>query len=47
MVKDALSEPGGLALLAFTLKELYRRCKDSGRMGLDTYSTPISAASKG
>lgn len=47
MVADALSEPGGLALLAFTLKELYRRCQDSGRMGLDTYGAPDFGGLKG
>jgi hypothetical protein len=37
LVEDAVSEPGGLALLAFTLKDLYDRCKTSGRMSLDAY----------
>jgi hypothetical protein len=47
MVEDALSEPGGLALLAFTLKEVYRQCKDNGRMGLDTYCDPDFDGLKG
>jgi hypothetical protein len=30
MVDDAVSEPGGLALLAFALKDLYDQCRASG-----------------
>jgi energy-coupling factor transporter ATP-binding protein EcfA2 len=42
MVADAEAEPGGLALLAFTLKELYRQCREQGLevMGLDAYCDP-------
>ncbi len=47
MVADAVSEPGGLALLAFTLKELYRQCRDGGRMGLDVYCDPDFDGLKG
>ncbi len=34
---DALDEPGGLALLAFALQELYLRCRARGRLDLATY----------
>ena len=38
MVDDAVTEPGGLALLAFALADLYdHRCRATGRMGLDDY----------
>lgn len=34
---DALGEPGGLALLAFALQELYLRCQARRRLDLATY----------
>ena len=34
---DASGEPGGLALLAFALQELYLRCRARGRLDLATY----------
>ncbi|HRX62374.1 MAG TPA: SUMF1/EgtB/PvdO family nonheme iron enzyme [Candidatus Competibacter sp.] len=34
---DASGEPGGLALLAFALQELYLRCRERGRLDLATY----------
>jgi len=47
MVDDAVSEPGGLALLAFALKDLYDHCKDSGRMDLAAYESPAFGGLKG
>jgi hypothetical protein len=47
MVADAVSEPGGLALLAFTLKELYRQSKASGRLCLKVYYDPDFDGLKG
>ncbi len=37
MVEDAGGTPGGLALLAFALKDLYDHCGGKGRMGLGDY----------
>ena len=37
---DAAGQPGGLALMAFTLRELYDRGKSSRRMDLATYEDP-------
>jgi conflict system STAND superfamily ATPase/sulfatase-modifying factor enzyme 1/effector-associated domain 8 (EAD8)-containing protein len=47
MVADAVSEPGGLALLAFTLKELYRQSKASARLCLEVYCDPDFDGLKG
>jgi len=37
LVADAAGRSGGLALLAFALKDLYEQCRDRGRMGLEDY----------
>ena len=37
LVADASGRAGGLALLAFALKDLYEDCKGRGHMGLDDY----------
>jgi hypothetical protein len=47
MVDDAVSEPGGLALLAFALKDLYEQCRQSGRMDLAVYEGPSFGGLKG
>ena len=47
MVDDAVSEPGGLALLAFALKDLYDQCRDSGRMDLAVYESAAFGGLKG
>jgi hypothetical protein len=47
LVDDAVAEPGGLALLAFTLKDLYERRKQRGRMSLDAYLAPDFGGLKG
>jgi len=47
MVDDAVSEPGGLALLAFALKDLYDQCRDAGRMDLAAYESPAFGGLKG
>jgi hypothetical protein len=47
LVDDAVAESGGLALMAFTLKDLYERCKASGHMDLDAYLAPDFGGLKG
>ena len=47
MVDDAVSEPGGLALLAFALKDLYERCRESDSMDLAAYRHPSFGGLKG
>lgn len=37
LVAEAAGRPGGLALLAFALKDLYEHCRDQGRMDLQDY----------
>jgi formylglycine-generating enzyme required for sulfatase activity len=37
MAADAERDPGGLALMAFALRELYDRCQPSRRLDLETY----------
>lgn len=37
LLDDTGSDPGALALLAYTLDELYRACKDSGLLTCDAY----------
>ncbi len=37
LVADASGRAGGLALLAFALKDLYEKCRDKGRMDLNDY----------
>jgi|GEM_PF-3996297 len=39
IVADTGDEPGNLALMAFTLDELYRRCKDKNIIEFDDYNT--------
>ena len=41
---DASGEPGGLALLAFALQELYLRCRARGRLDLATYQAAAGLA---
>jgi hypothetical protein len=47
MVDDAVSEPGGLALLAFALKDLYDQCRSTSRMDLAAYEHPGFGGLKG
>jgi len=47
MVDDAVTESGGLALLAFALKDLYEQCRASGRMDLAASHSPEFGGLKG
>ncbi|MGB0720965.1 MAG: SUMF1/EgtB/PvdO family nonheme iron enzyme [Gammaproteobacteria bacterium] len=47
IVRAAEDEPGGLALMAFALRELYDRCLAAGRMDLATFDEEDSRGLKG
>ncbi len=44
---EAVAEPGGLALMAFALKDLYDQCKATGRMDLRAYQSEAFGGLKG
>ena len=47
IVDEAVAEPGGLALMAFALKDLYDQCKATGRMDLRAYQGEAFGGLKG